>query len=213
MSDDDALPGVTVVDAPSASTVIGAAPSAIVVHHVEPTIVMEGSSEPPSSLRLSDRSSADSFDATIHGTKPWRITVAMFSTVLALASALSPLTGPSSDAWCGVIALLAVVAAPLLMLWTWALAKSDVTLDAQTFTVVSKATLGNARYEFDSREIHGFGYQRSPSRPWRFELVVVFRAGWTTRVPLACTRRDEVRFIARRLNASLALLQRWMTRG
>jgi hypothetical protein len=184
-------------------------PLAMVVREVERTIVMEGSSEPPSTLRMQESKILSQFQAVIRASSPTlRTLVALMATIsaLGLCAALA-LDGPSGSPMCGLMALVSIAAFPLRAIWLWALARDELAMDVSRFSALSRGVLGPARHEFDVAEIYGFGYQRHRSRPWRYQLVVVMRSGWTAPIDLACTRREELRFVARRLNAELASLQ------
>lgn len=184
-------------------------PSSMVVHSVEQTIVMEGRSDPPSSLRMQERHASGNLQAIVGPSDPFgRSMIAALATAAAVLLTLAiAMDGPRGEPVCAVMSLVAMALFPLRAAWIWALSKHELALDALRFSAVSRGVLGRVRHELDSRTIHGFGYQRHRTRPWRYQLVVVLRSGWTVPVDLPCHRRDEVRFVARRLNAELAAVQ------
>ncbi|MFO0558185.1 MAG: hypothetical protein U0269_09210 [Polyangiales bacterium] len=208
MSDDPFDPSVLTA-AQDTAWAAPAADASMVVRDVEQTIVMEGSSEPPSTLKMQEATPLGKFQAIIGASSPRaRSLFAALATVAALGLALAiAMDGPRGEPVCAVMSLVAMALFPLRAAWLWALSKHELELSATRFSAVSRGVLGLVRHEFDARTIHGFGYQRHPTRPWRYQLVVVLRSGWTAAIDIACSRRDEVRFVARRLNAELALLQ------
>jgi hypothetical protein len=182
--------------------------SALAAPKLKQTVMFEGEMIAPSTLRMTERAAGDAFSARLwnsaRGVRRGALLAALLlSTVAAVVG--TAVAGPGVA--CGAISLAIVATLPALLLWRWATTELELTMDRSEFALRGLSFMAPGHVRMGLADVHGFGFQRSHRGVPRYQLVVVSHTGMTTAIDLPCTRMEEVRFVARRLNAELARVQ------
>jgi hypothetical protein len=83
-----------------------------------------------------------------------------------------------------------------------------VVLSPQGFTYHESGMGAAVPITLSIGDIHGFGYQRRPGLPIGWEVTAITRSGLVIGIAVPTRRKEDARWIARRLNAALAEVQR-----
>lgn len=206
--DDDERNRVATRDVEGAPTPV-VQPKALAVRMQE-TVILEGAMVAPSSIDLEVTTDAP-FTAQLRASAARRRRRGILATLIVFAwgCALASLfAGGTPEALCSGMSLAIMTCFVPLAALAWARRSQDLRLDAAVFATQStpKGFMGWRRIE--SATIFGFGYQRHPKWRWKWQLVVVLHSGFTIPIDVTVAEKDAVRFIARRLNAALAAVQR-----
>ncbi|MBL8683402.1 MAG: hypothetical protein JNK05_29810 [Myxococcales bacterium] len=207
MRDDEPLRvGTRDVDEPVAPV----AQSKTLAVRMQETVVLEGAMVAPSSIDLEVTTEAP-FAARLRASPARRKRRGILATLIVLAwgcALASVFSGATPEALCSGVSLTIMTCIVPLAALAWAMRSQDLRLDEALFATQTtpKGVMGWRRIE--SAHIFGFGYQRHPRWRWKWQLVVVLRSGFTIPIDVAVAEKGAVRFIARRLNAALAAVQR-----
>lgn len=185
--------------APHASTA-SVSPGRGAIVRVEETIVSEGESAPPSSMRYEERVDGATFRA--------RVAVGSSRARGELAGALVALFAAGSVAF--VLGSFVAPIAATVLAWprlvrALSVEPLQLELGPYRFVVDGKA---RGQSECATGELQGFGYRRSPRTRSAYDVIVLFRSGSALAVVVPCDSKPEARFLARRLNAALGEAQR-----
>jgi hypothetical protein len=213
-NEDDPHRGAATIERPAPAAAPFATASTSLAVRMETTVLLEGESAAPSTIELVAESDAPFF-ATLGVSAKRARRRKLFAAALGMLSILvialgfaASLAGGVVVALCGFLPYLLAMAALPVFAARHLFRRQELRLDSEVFGVRLQSKRGAHWISTETSRVFGFGYQRMPGRPWRWQLVVVFHSGFTVPIDLVVTRRDEVRFVARRLNAALGTVQR-----
>lgn len=164
------------------------------------TIVAEGESAPPARMRYDERVEGATFRATL-GVGASQARSDVFGD-LARLGAVGVVSAAIGSLFIPIVAC--VIAWPRLVRAV-AVEAMQIELGPERFVVDGKS---RGRSECATGALHGFGYRRSALTRSAYDVVVLFRAGLARAVIVPCDSKEQARFLARRLNAALAVAQR-----
>lgn len=204
--EDDRSRPVAVAEAPVAP--VFSTTTSVLAARMAQTVMPEGEVAAPSTIELEEQPTPQ-FAATLRVSEKRRrrrravaiAVVAAWVAVLVAALASNAMLSGGGVSWAMSFV------APLLV-WLWSRRIQHLWLDRESFSLRAQPAFGSGWQSVQTRLIFGFGYQRVAPRRDRWQLVVVLHTGVTMPLDLIVSDRAEVRFIARRLNAALADVQR-----
>jgi hypothetical protein len=182
--------------------------SALAAPKLKQTVMYEGEMVAPSTLRMTEQSAAGVYTAQLCNQARQRrramLVLLLVTTVAVSALSVAVFREPGV---CFALSVAILGVLPAMFAWRWASFDVELSMSNREFSLLGRSFMGPGHARYALETVHGFGFQRSLRGLPRYQLVVVFHSGMTTAIDLPCTRMEEVRFVARRLNAELARAQ------
>lgn len=187
---------------------------------MELTVVKEGEAAVPSSMEWTERTSQGSGDvgvvATIRGKGRYHQTLKLIAVGMIIAYVLfiaivlfaqGTVSLDPGSLFCGFIIGLFPLILPASLVAN-AIRKGQMVLGPYALEYREKGLIRSRSVAINVADIHGFGYQRSADNRFAWEVAAILRSGMTVSVPIPTVRKEDARWVARRLNAALAEVQK-----